>query len=242
MCRWHPSPPPFPKRPLPLRQLPPPKLSNHRPRLVPRVHAQLARVLAIIRSAVPHRARATTPMAPVAWPVPVLCPAHHGPPQVPWAVSQARLAPIRARCELLHALRPVLVLAVPVVPAHVRVVPVVPARALVAVPVAPVVPVAQAVPAVLVALVAQAVPAVALAVDRAVPEEVPVAVPVAVRPAAPAADAPVLVDAAVLQEHSAARVASHLVAASPSAPNVKSSTTCARRKLVAYASRVDWER
>jgi hypothetical protein len=119
---------------------------------------------------------------------------------------------------------------------------VVPARALVAVPVVPVVPVAQAVPAVLVAPVAQAVPAVALAVDRAVLAEVPVAVPVAVRPVAPAADAPVLVDAAVQQEHSAARVASHLVAASRSAPNVKSSTTCARQKLVAYASRVEWER
>jgi hypothetical protein len=128
-----------------------------------------------------------------------------------------------------------------VVPALVPVVLVVPVLVLVAVPVVPVVPVALVAQVVPVALVAQVVP-VASAVVLVVPAEVPVAVPVAVRPVAPAADAPVLVDAVAQQEHSAARVASHLVVASQSAPNVKSSTTCARQKLVAYASRVDWER
>ena len=218
--------PPWPqscrRRPLLLRQLAHPLRQKRQPRLVPRVHAQLDLVLAIIHSALPHLDRATTPTALGAWLVPVAYPARHAPRQVPWAASPVRRVPIRARCARLCARR--LELA-PVVPAHVQVAPVVRARVLVAVPV---------VPAVLVVPVAQVVPVVASAAAQAV---LVVELPVV---ALPVADALVLVVVAAQQEHSVARVASRRVVASPSALSVKSSTICAHQKSVAYASHVVW--
>ena len=227
--------PPWPqscrRRPLLLRQLAHPLRQKRQPRLVPRVHAQLDLVLAIIHSALPHLDRATTPTALGAWLVPVAYPARHAPRQVPWAASPVRRVPIRARCARLCARRLELV---PVVPAHVQVAPVVRARVLVAVPVVPavlVVPVAQGVLAV---PVAQVVPVVASAAAQAVLVVVLPAV------ALPVADALVLVVVAAQQEHSVARVASRRVVASPSALSVKSSTICAHQKSVAYASHVVW--
>ena len=231
--------PPWPqscrRRPLLLWQLAHPMRQKRQPRLVPRVHAQLDLVLAIIHSALPHLDRATTPTALGAWLVPVAYPARHAPRQVPWAASPVRRVPIRARCARLCARRLELV---PVVPAHVQVAPVVRARVLVAVPVVPavlVVPVAQGVLAV---PVAQVVPVVASAAAQAV---LVVALPEAALPEAVlVADAQVPVVVAAQQEHSVARVASRRVVASPSVLSVKSSTICAHQKLVAYASLVVW--